>query len=353
MPTDQELLEQRIAEEKAKIRVDTYQDVAYEGSFRGGGRGLWSGSLLGGVTGAIIGAVAPFIPIAVGLLVPSVAAVVTAAGGLAAVTAALPASIAIFAAMGISMGFAAGAMTGRAAGSVGAVAKEQEARIKGWTIEQILKANPDAKIEHEKDPVKEKTPKSLGERVATGWRKYFNLRTGAFFTVAGIIGGLVIGAAFVASGGAAAFAMAPALGAITGLGAATFTTSAAISAAAPAIIAYSAGVAGMFGLLGFGTNYPKIGTELQTLTGNFLSGKYLGREFGEDPKKRTTKLAVPDRTVAQALLPQTNDELLADQIIASAQQKPHVTMRRFDSFREMVISGKNAAVEAGEALIKR
>jgi hypothetical protein len=341
MSTDQELLEQRIAEEKAKIKVDTYQDVSYEGSFRGGGRGLWSGSFLGLATGAIIGLVAPFFPLIVG------------ASTLAAAVAAIPASLAVFSAIGISMGFAGGGLVGRTAGGVASVAKEQETRLKGWTIEQILKANPDAKIEHQKDPVKEKIDMPLTKRAGAAWRKYFNLRTALFFTAVGIIGGLIMGAAFLVTDGAAAFAMAPALGTITGLGAATFTSHAALYAAAPAVLAYSAGVAGMFGLLGFGTNYPRIGTKLQTITGHFLSGKYLGREFDDDPKEHTTKLGVRDHTVAQAILPSSRDEALADQIIAASQRKPQMISRRFDSFREMVISGKNAAVEAGEALIKR
>jgi hypothetical protein len=317
-------IKQRISEEQRKVRVDSYQDTSYEGSFRGAGRGLWSGSFLGMATGAIVGAAAPFFPLIVG------------AGSLAAATAALPASIAVFAAMGISMGFAGGAMTGRGSGGVAAVAREQETRIKKWVVEQVLKKDPDTLIEHEK-PKETKPAKPFSQKVKDTFNTYINWRTGAFFTLAGIVGGLVIGAAFVASGGAAAFAMAPALGAITGLGAAAFESATAISAAAPAIMAYSAGVAGMFGLLGFGTNYPKIATQLQTLAGGLLSGKLLGKEFG--PSKQ------PERAVESSFSVAPKESL-----VASQQSSLSETGR---NFQELVAKSRAVAADAGELIAKR
>lgn len=130
-------LAKRLAEETAKIKVDSYQETAFQGGFAGGGRALWSTSILAGALAGAIGLVAP--------LFPALAGATTFATAISTI----PVSLAVFTAVGMSTGFAGGLMLGRASGSAAAVAKEQERRIKDWAIQGILKQNPDAHIEHD------------------------------------------------------------------------------------------------------------------------------------------------------------------------------------------------------------
>src|SRR5689334_319829 len=117
MPT----LDQRIQEETAKVKAESYQKVASMGGWAGGARTLWALCVVAGTIGAAIGLVAPFFPL---LALGFTSAAVTTA------VSAIPASMAIFAATGISMGFAGGLMLGRVSGVSAAVAQEQEKRMK-------------------------------------------------------------------------------------------------------------------------------------------------------------------------------------------------------------------------------
>lgn len=268
---DDSYLEKRIQDETAKITVDSYQKTASLGGWAGGGRTLWAISAIGAVAGAGIGLVAPFFPLIVG------------ASSLAIAAAAIPASVATFAAVGMGMGFSGGLVLGRISGSAAAVAEENERRMKEWTVKQILLENPNAKIVHETS--KGDWPEDNGNGKKSFWKKlkdtyltYVNPRVGLAMTAIGIVGGLIMAAAFLATGGAAG-GIIPALGTITGLGEA--------AAAPAALTAYSAGVMGTFGALWF-LNFPKITAETTHFFGNIINGKLLGREWG--PKKELAKV---------------------------------------------------------------
>lgn len=294
--------EQNIAEKIAAIKADSYQKVASLGGWSGGGRTLWAVSAFAMVIGAAIGLAAPFFPLIVG------------ASSLATAVSAIPASVAAFAATGLSSGFAGGVMLGRISGVAAAVAEEQEKRLKTWTARQLLHQNPQAEILP--DPAREQ-PSSmpLGQRLREGWRTYFNPRVGLLFTALGVIGGLVMGAAAVSTG-AGAFAIMPALEALTGLETAALT--------APVIMAYTAGVSGAIGAL-WHFNVPKIASAITAFTGYLISGKPLGREWG--PKRE--KLHSP----TQAYYNQ--DVTIADGIIreATAGQAPKPN---YASFQELI-----------------
>lgn len=264
---DDSYLEQRIAEETAKIKVGSYQKTASLGGWAGGGRTLWAISAIGAAAGIAIGAVAPFFPLIVG------------ASTLATAVAALPASMAIMGGVGMSMGFGGGLVLGRISGSAAAVAEENEMRMKHWTTKQMLQANPQAHIvEDNEDTKKVSEYKPFWHNPKATYKTYVNPRVGMFFTLVGAIGGLLMGAAFIASGGAAG-AVAPALGAITGLGAAAMSNS--------VIMATSVGILAAFGAL-FSLNLPKITSDLTELSGKFTMGEKLGRGWGPEeaaPKK--------------------------------------------------------------------
>jgi len=273
-------LEKRIAEETAKIEVKSYQKAASLGGWSASGRTLWAISTIGAVTGALMGALAPLIPVAVGVAaLPSLAVIGT--------------SVAAFAATGLVMGLNGGLMLGRISGSIASVAEESERRAKEWTTRQLVAQNPEVTMAP--DAPKEPAPKkSFGKRLRDAYYTYCNPRVGLVMAAIGLAGGLILGAAFVATGGAAGVIM-PALGAITSIGIAEGGGAAAIAAAAPAIMAYSAGVGALFGAV-WNFNFPKITSEVTHFYGKLINGDYTGRKW--EPPKEPAQTIAPDRVPA-------------------------------------------------------
>jgi hypothetical protein len=277
-------INQKIDEECAKVKVDSYQDVALKGSFMGGVRAMWAGGALGIGFGAIVGVVAPFFPLLAG-------------GALGAAVSAIPASVAAFSAIGMS--------TGRASGSTASAAKEQEKRMKEWTIKQLLHDNPNASIaadQPEENP--QEAPKSFWQKTKDAYLTYCNPRVGLVFAALGVVGGLVMAAAALTTG-IGAIMPAGAMAALTGLKAAEITTG--------VVVAYSAGVMGAFGAL-FGLSGPKMVSDLTPFMGDLLGGKSLGRGWGPEPQKeKAAELKLPAETLVQeaAAEPKGKDKTFA------------------------------------------
>jgi hypothetical protein len=208
-------------------------------------------------------------------------------------------SIAAFSATGLSTGFAGGVMLGRISGTAAAVAEESERRSKEWTVRQIKGMNPQAHITPDAPETKPTKP-SLKDT----FRTYINPRVGLAMTLIGAVGGLIMGAAFLATGGAATFAMAPALGAVSGLGA---------GATGAALLAYSAGVGAAFGAL-WNFNFPKITSKTTEFFGKLVGGELVGRTWEPEP--------------AKAVEPQHQP--------AVEQHAAEPTPRNFASFQELV-----------------
>lgn len=283
-------LEARIAEETAKIKVDSYQKTASLGGWGASGRTLWAISTIGAVTGAVIGAIAPIIP---ALFVTGVAMPALAVFGV---------SIAAFAATGLVMGLQGGLMLGRVSGATAAVAEESERRAKEWTVRQLVSQNPNAEIIP--DAPKEPAPKkSFGQRLRDTYYTFCNPKVGLTMTAIGVIGGLLLGAAFVATSGGAGLIMGG-MGALTGVamptaaalasGTATFT---AIQTST--ILAYSAGVGGLFGAV-WNFNFPKITSEVTHFYGKLINGDYFNRtwEPPKEPAKLQERTYVPENTIS-------------------------------------------------------
>lgn len=314
-------IEQRFAEEKGKIKAESYQKIASLGGWSGGSRTFWAVSSLGAMVGAVIGIVAPFFP----LIVPGASSLSIAIG-------AIPASVATFAAVGMAIGFSGGAILGRISGSNATVAEEQEKRLKEWTARQLLHNDPHAKIipDAPKPPEPEKP---LSQRAKDAYRTYINPRVGAVMTVLGMVGGLIMAAAFVATNGATGPIM-PELGTLTGLGAKALTT--------PVVTAYTVGVMASFGAL-WALNFPKIISNMTHFFGNLLNGKLLGREWGpEEPKLEQEKMVAASPVKS---IPEASKEISSD-----AASRAHVTLRKYESFQEL-IAAKGA--DSPDLLAKR
>jgi hypothetical protein len=296
MPT----LDQRIEEETAKIKVDSYQKTASIGGWAGGGRTLWAISVVGAVMGAAIGLVAPLFPVIVGAAWPVLTTIGT--------------SVAAFAATGISLGFGGGLVLGRISGAAAAVGEEQEKRMKEWMVRQKLADNPQAEILPDA-PKAEEPKKPFWQRFKDTYHTYVNPRVGLRFAAIGAIGGLIMGAAFIATGGVAGFAVMPALEALTGLSASALTHG--------AILAYSAGVVASFGAL-WSFNFPKITSNLTHFFGELVNGKYGGREWGPQQEKtpEMAKEKSPEREIA------VNSEVT---------QSGNTAQRSFLSYKELVV----------------
>lgn len=235
-------IEQRIAEEQAKIDVPSYQDAAWDGAWKRRAGALWGMSTVGGVTGAIIGAAALIPPALMGAVPLTLAAVAT--------------STLIFAALGISTGFAIGAVVGGQAGAAASTAKELERRLIARDVENKLRENPAAHVCLTAKP-------AASEREPTKWMDYVNVKTGLLFAAIGAVGGLIFaGALSVAPSMASNFAM-PAMELLLGKGATT-----------AAIAAYSAGLGACFGSM-FGVSYTKITRDAVNFAGKLLSGEAL------------------------------------------------------------------------------
>jgi hypothetical protein len=327
MATDNAHIEQRIKEETAKVKVDSYQKVASMGGWSGGGRTLWAVAALGAICGAAIGLVAPFFPLmAIGFSTLPAASTILA-------------STAAFAATGMLTGFSGGLVLGRISGASSAVAQEQEKRLKQWMVRQKIGQNPESEIVP--DATTETAPKSFLQRVKDAYRTYVNPKVGLTMAALGAAGGLLMGAAFLAtmpaSLGAASgvFAVTPVasmMATLTGL-----TAPGALTGGA--IVAYSTGVMAAFGAL-FSFNLPKVASNMSHFFGELISGKYYGREWG--PKEQGML-----RSPAQASFNQdvsitangngkkltTPNEQLADEAIAAAkfadkQKKPRSYQER-------------------------
>ncbi len=302
--TDDRYLEQRMKEESANIKVDSYQKIASRGGWAGAGRTLWAISFIGAVTGAGMGLIAPFFPLVVG------------ASSLAAAAAAIPAAVATFAAVGLSMGFAGGLMLGRISGATAAVAEENEKRMKQWTARQLLAANPEASIVPDA-PVQPKPPQSYWQRAKDKYYTYVNPKLGMAFAAIGMAGGLIMAAAFLATGGAAGAVM-PALETISGVP--------GIASNAAALTAFSAGVGGAFGAI-FSFNYPKITSEVTHFFGDMLSGKTIGRPW-EPPQEKTSSQSRPQAPEASMSEPQRQHASYAEMLASRAAEQLTLQPRR-------------------------
>lgn len=294
-------LEARVAEEQAKIKVDSYQKVASVAGWAGGGRTLWAAAAFCTVVGAAIGLVAPFFPVLAG------------ASTLGFATSAIPASVLAFAATGLSTGFAGGIMLGRISGSAAAVGEELERRMKHWMVRQKISENPQAEIAP--DAPKVLTEKhSFWQRAGDAWHTYVNPRIGLTMALIGAVGGLIMAGAFAYTG-AGAFAVMPAMQTLTGLTAnPVFATEGVLTSAA--VTAYTVGVSAMMGAV-FSFNVPKIASAMTEFTGRLIGGKIIGREWKPVEKNKPEAAAPPVEVAAQ-------------------QAQAPVVLRRFESYQELV-----------------
>lgn len=245
-------IQQRIAEEQAKIDVPSYQDVALDGAWKRRSSAMWGLSALGAAFGAGFGVIA--------------AGLAAFGGSPVAFLELLGNSVAIFTATGLSAGLATGVVVGSPAGAAASAAKEIERRTLAREIEQKIRDNPEAKVQmHETPAPVRREPFRLSD--------YFNIKTALVFAAIGTVGGLIMAAAFAAAGGLAAGASSSVIASYampamhTLLGTATPT--------ATALAIYSGGMGMAFGAF-FGVNVPKMARYVSNLGGGLLSGKAIG-----------------------------------------------------------------------------
>lgn len=275
-------VEQRIKQETAKVKADSYQKIASIGGWMGGGRTLWAISTVGAVIGAAIGVLAPFFPmIALGAAaLPSLATIGS--------------SVAIFAATGMLTGFSGGLVLGRISGAGAAIAQEQEKRLKDFMVRQRIANNPSATIAQEPENAPE-TKKSLWQKISDGYHTYVNPRVGLAMAAIGAVGGLILSAALLASGGMGAFAVVlPSLETMTGIAGAS---------ALPAVVtSYTTGVMAAFGAT-FAFNIPKITSDVTQFYGRLIGGDIVGRKW-EPPQDATksnpVELNIEEKTTAKS-----------------------------------------------------
>jgi hypothetical protein len=294
-----------------EVKVESYQKAASIGGWAGAGRTLWALCTIGTVLGGAIGLVAPFFP---------VLALGTAA--IPAAMEAVAASVAIFAGTGMSMGFAGGLMLGRISGTASAVAEESERRSKEWTIRQMKGIDPKYTPVPDAPEKQEEAPKTFGEKIRKAYYDYVNPRVGLTMTALGIVGGLILGAAFLSSGGAVGAVMGG-----TGL-ISSLTGIAATNITAPVILSYTAGVCGAFAATWF-LNMPKITSKVTAMYGKLISGEPLGRKWGEDPAQ--AKAAAPDQP-RPALQERSHEPAHATEM-ATNYQPPE---RSFGNYQELL-----------------
>jgi hypothetical protein len=227
------------------IEVKSYQDVAFDGDWKARSRGLWGISFLGLLTGAAIGLLAPIVPALMGASI-----------GLSEIGA----SLALFSATGMATGMLVGTQVGASSGAAASVTKELEGRdlARAEAIEQAMGVE---------------LPKPNLPKAKEKEQRYFNPKISFTFAAFGVLAGLVMAAAFFASGGAVATAAVPALSTLLGAKAAVdvgMTT------------AYFASVMGCFGAI-FGINYPVIAKKFNNMAGDLLGGKALGTSWEKEP----------------------------------------------------------------------
>lgn len=245
-------------------KAKSYSYVAFQGAWSGRSRGMWSTAILGITFGALIGAVAPFFPVIVGTQ--------TLAGAVGI----MGSTMAVFAAAGMGIGFTLGGLLGASAGSISSVTKEQENR----DLQRIDQASPALQQVQSTDIAQAAAAENIENKptLKDTYRTYFNPRVGVLVTAVALVGGAIMSAAFVASGGVAAGAETAVPGMALALGK-TVTDTAAIS--------YITGVMGAFGSLWF-LNFPKMGADLQDVTGRVLSGELLGRTWEPEKSQEQT-----------------------------------------------------------------
>ncbi len=255
----EEELQQRIAEEQAKIEVPSYQDATWDSAWKRRASAIWGIGAVGMTVGAVIGLLAPVLP-----------ALVASAPFSAAVVAK---SVAIFASLGITGGMGIGMMAGPAAGSAAGAIKEFERRQIAREIEQKIRDNPDADVtllQERVSQLEEDNPKSIR------FADYFNVKTGLLFAAIGAVGGLIFATALLATGGlvaAGGVAASPMIAQLAMPAAQLLLGSAAGNAAA--VTAYSVGLGALFGM-NFGVSHALITRQACNFAGDLLSGRGLG-----------------------------------------------------------------------------
>ena len=245
MATEAEI-QKRIAEEQAKIKVPSYQDVALDGAWKRRSSAIWGISIVGMMMGTMVGLAAPILP-AIAASLPITALLVAK-------------SVAIFSAIGITAGWGVGAVLGSSSGAAASTMKEFERRQLARGIEQTIRDNPDATVTLGENAIEQ-------ESTDIGVSRYFNWKAGLTFAALGALGGMVFAAALTLSGGVGAaiplFAM-PAMNLLLGE-----------SVTATAAIVYTVGLGSLSGAL-FGINGPLFARKAANFFGDLLSGKAIG-----------------------------------------------------------------------------
>lgn len=322
MSLTDDIVQKRLSEETVKIKVDSYQKTASIGGWSGGGRGLWGVATVALGCGALVGLVVPFVPVII------TASTLGLGAAIAAAASAVPTSVATFAASGLVTGLGGGLMLGRISGTAGAVAEEQERRLKSWTVEQILKENPSAKIEHEKPNIQApEAKKSLWQKLKDSYYTYFNPKIGLMFAALGAVGALVIGTAMLSTGNAGGTVMPiAAFEALTGIKGAV-VAGALTETAKTAFISYTAGIGAAFGGL-WTFNLPKITSNVTHFYGDLIGGKIVGREWAPPQQEKSPVYSQDKEIAAPALAEIQNPQA----------EKPALTVRQFASYAEMLAS---------------
>lgn len=335
MALTDDIVQKRIAEETAKIKVDSYQKVASLGGWSGGGRGLWGIATVAMACGAMVGLVVPFVPVII------TASSLGIGAALGAAASALPASVATFAASGLVTGLGGGLMLGRISGTAAAIAEEQEKRLKSWTLESVLKENPNAQIEHEKE--KPAAPqKSFWQKVKDSYYTYINPRIGLMFAALGTVGALVIAAAMLSTGNAGGTVMpVAAFETLTGIKGAV-VGGALTETAKTAFLAYTAGIGAAFGGL-WVLNLPKITSNVTHFYGDLIGGRIVGREWA--PPK-----TVEEKISQKFVEPNPPEPVVAPEAETSAAHS-HVTVRHA-TYTELIAHQKQAE-PSSELTLKR
>lgn len=253
-------------ERLSRIEVEARGSKAFEKTWIARSRGMWGIAALGLLFGAAVGVIAPFFPMAAGAAVPALATIGK--------------SVAIFAAVGMAAGFVNGTSIGIASGAASSMAEDSERRVR---MREVA-AGPGKALPQQ---VVKKDDRNIFQKFSDdGFGPYFNLKVGAVVTAAGMIGGAVMGAAYIALGGleggaaASGWAM-PGMGTLLGAEAAKD---------AAQVMAYFIGVTGSFGAL-WNFNFPRMAAHFQDEAGKIMSGERLGAEWtkGYEPAVEMTR----------------------------------------------------------------
>lgn len=253
------------------IEVSDYGNKVFERTWAARTRGMWGSAAVGLLAGGTIGAIAPFFPVIAGV-------------DAALAVAQIPSSMAILGATGMTSGFAVGAIVGATSGAATAAAREQERRMRERDLALGL-TTPEQELAISQQVAAQPDERGIFQRFAEG----INLKAGVMFTTLGIIGGLVLSAAFHAIGGGVGSPTVPGLSTLLGP---------AISNPA-AVTAYFAGVMGSFGAL-FGAYFPATTAHAQAVAGGMLKGKNPTLGTVEGPQSHLTVLLAHETELEQA-----------------------------------------------------